>query len=127
MVQPMIELNRDLRDHPFLPDDISMIPALYGTEEVEIEDKTIHLHFTIPQAMQAFDWWVAEYDPEANVAFGYACLNGDTQNAEWGYINLEELENMVAHIPIEVVVVRDTSFVPKRWSEVLQLWRRDDQ
>jgi hypothetical protein len=24
-------------------------------------------------------------------AFGYACLNGDTENAELGYISIEEL------------------------------------
>jgi hypothetical protein len=40
------------------------------------------------------DWWVTERDVEINEqiqAFGYVCLNGDTYNAELGYINVEEL------------------------------------
>lgn len=120
----IIELNREYRDHNFLPDDISHIPVLYETEEVEADDKIIHLHFHIPHSMQAFDWWIAELRPEENLAFGYACLNGDAQNAEWGYINLEELENILASRPEPVVVVREVDFVPKPWHEVLEGWKR---
>jgi len=38
------------------------------------------------------DWWVCEYDPATGTAFGYARLHGDDTNAEWGYVNLPELE-----------------------------------
>ena len=39
------------------------------------------------------DWYITERDMESEQlqAFGFACLNGDTQNAELGYINIQEL------------------------------------
>jgi len=39
------------------------------------------------------DHYICEYDPERKLMFGYAILNGDLQNSEWGYISLEELTN----------------------------------
>jgi hypothetical protein len=36
------------------------------------------------------DWYITELDKETNEAFGYAILNGDTQNSEFGYMNLNE-------------------------------------
>jgi hypothetical protein len=40
------------------------------------------------------DWYLTEYDPEDDLAFGFACLNGDLQNAEWGYVSIEELRGL---------------------------------
>jgi hypothetical protein len=40
------------------------------------------------------DWLVTEYDPDEDVAFGWACLNGDRQCAELGYTSLAELEGV---------------------------------
>jgi len=37
------------------------------------------------------DWYIYEWNENENLFFGYTILNGDTQNAEWGYISLEEL------------------------------------
>jgi hypothetical protein len=39
------------------------------------------------------DWWIVERDQEdeQKQAFGFACLNGDVQNAEMGYISIAEL------------------------------------
>ena len=58
------------------------------------------------------------------VAFGYACLNGDTANAEWGYISLPELEEIVMRGSPPALVERDLDFKPKKWSEVKAEWRR---
>ncbi len=38
-------------------------------------------------------WYIAEYDGE-DIFFGYAILNGDIQNAEWGYISFSELKEI---------------------------------
>ena len=35
--------------------------------------------------------YVCEYDPESKAAFGFAVLNGDTRNAEWCYMNIDEI------------------------------------
>ncbi len=38
------------------------------------------------------DWWITEWDGK-DTFFGFACLNGDWQMAEWGYVSLSELKS----------------------------------
>ena len=39
------------------------------------------------------DWYIAEYDGN-NLFYGYAILNGDQQNSEWGYISFSGLKSI---------------------------------
>ena len=71
---------------------LNAIPRLYETEGVELKDKLIYLHFFIGSC----DWYVAEYDGQ-DTFWGYAILNGDDQNAEWGYISFNELKEIKIH------------------------------
>jgi hypothetical protein len=66
---------------------LAKIPKLYKTEHMALEDKLIYLHFFIAGC----DWYIAEYD-ESDLFFGFAILNSDYQNAEWGYISFSELK-----------------------------------
>ncbi len=68
---------------------LAQIPKLYGTEHVPLKDKLICLHFFIAGC----DWYIAEYDGD-DLFWGYAILNNDHQNAEWGYISFNELKNL---------------------------------
>jgi hypothetical protein len=68
---------------------LSKIPRLYETEHIALEDKFIHLHFFIGGC----DWYVAEFDGE-DLFWGFAILNNDFQNAEWGYISFSELKSI---------------------------------
>lgn len=68
---------------------LSKIPKLYETEGVPLKGKLIHLHFFIAGS----DWYVAEYDGE-DLFLGYAILNQDLENAEWGYISFNELKEL---------------------------------
>jgi hypothetical protein len=68
---------------------LDRIPRLYETEKTPVEDKLIYLHFFIGGC----DWYVAEYDGD-NIFWGYAVLNGDLQNAEWGYFSFSELREV---------------------------------
>jgi hypothetical protein len=68
---------------------LSKMPKLYETEEIPPKDKLIHLHFFIAGC----DWYAAEFDGE-DLFFGYAILNEDTENAEWGYFSLNELKQV---------------------------------
>jgi hypothetical protein len=68
-------------------DRLNRIPGLYETENVPIKDKLIFLHFFIGGC----DWYIAEYDGD-DLFWGYAILNQDLQNAEWGYISFSELK-----------------------------------
>ncbi len=66
---------------------LEKIPGLYETEDIPLESKMIHLHFFIGSC----DWYIAEYDGE-DLFFGFAILNNDYINAEWGYVNFSELK-----------------------------------
>ena len=68
---------------------LARIPRLYETEHVPLPDKMIHLHFFIGGC----DWYIAEYDG-ADLFWGFAILNNDLQNAEWGYISFNELKDI---------------------------------
>jgi len=73
------------------PDDkqLSQIPRLYETEFIEFKDKLIYMHFFIGGC----DWYAAEFDGE-DLFYGYAILNNDLQNAEWGYFSFSELKSI---------------------------------
>ncbi len=68
---------------------LDRIPRLYDTENQPIAEKLIYLHFFIGGC----DWYIAEYDGD-DIFFGYAILNGDLLNAEWGYISFSELKSV---------------------------------
>lgn len=85
------------------------IPKLYETEATPMEKKTVYEHWVLPACN--FHWFIAELDPKQKLAFGYAYLN-DKQNAEWGYISIQELESNGAF--------REESFEPKNFSEAVK-------
>ena len=74
-----------------------VIPKLYEIEDVPLDEKIIHQKWEIPYL--DFYWLIAEIDPKEQLAFGYANLNND-ENAEWGYISLDELRENGA-MPVE--------------------------
>lgn len=76
---------------------LQQIPKLYETEGVELKNKLIHLHFFIGGS----DWYIAEYDGD-DLFWGYAILNGDDQNAEWGYISFSDLKGIkIGYVEID--------------------------
>jgi hypothetical protein len=64
-------------------------PALYA-QDGQGYDAIVHAHYFLGTN----DWLVTEYDPGDDLAFGWCCLGGDTQNAELGYTSLDELESI---------------------------------
>ena len=65
-------------------------------KKIPLKDKIIHVHFFIG----GYDWYIAEYDGD-DLFGGYAILNGDTENAEWGYVSFKELiELNICGIPV---------------------------
>jgi len=85
------------------------IPALYATEETPLQEKFVHEHWIFPPCN--FHWLIAEFNPEENLAFGWAFLN-DEQNAEWGYISMAELESVGAF--------KEQGFKPKKAGEAIK-------
>jgi hypothetical protein len=90
---------------------LAAIPRLYETEKVPLQDKVIHLHFFIGDC----DWYVAEYDG-GDLFWGFAILNNDFVNAEWGYISFGELKAVRINGWLEVDC--DVHWKVRRASEV---------
>jgi hypothetical protein len=67
---------------------INDMPKVYG-QDGKGDDAVVYLHYF----KGGSDWYITEKDSEEEQlqAFGYAILNNDKQNAELGYINIEEL------------------------------------
>lgn len=124
--QPL-ELHRRERGHKFYPsaNELQRIPALYATETQRTPDKVIWLHYFVGGS----DWWLVEYDAVEQIAFGYVCLGGDSQSAEWGNVSLSELESVfregqsqqldsrAARVIPRLIVERDLHWTPRPVSE----------
>jgi len=67
---------------------IADMPKTYETEGMG-DDAPVTLHYFLGGS----DWWIIEKDmlDEQLQAFGFACLNGDKQNAELGYISIVDI------------------------------------
>ena len=65
---------------------LATLPEM-DVQKSPLNEKVIYMHFFIA----ACDWYVAEYDPKNRLFYGFAILDGDTRNAEWGIISLDEL------------------------------------
>ena len=74
-------------------DELANLPALGSTVEIPLNQKIIHMHFFIG----AFDWYVAEYDKDEDLFFGYVNL-GDDEMAEWGNFSFEELREIKVRV-----------------------------
>ena len=67
------------------------MPRLYETEDTPADEKLIWAHFFLGDS----HWYAAEFDGK-DTFFGYAVLNGDMMNSEWGYFSLAELTELLA-------------------------------
>jgi hypothetical protein len=105
-----LEPHRELRGHDFFPpaEELAQVPVLYATDGLSLTEKQIVLHYFAAGC----DWWVCEVDPRTGAAFGYVCL-GDPYNAEWGYLDLNELCSTLMATTPPVIVERDLSWTPK--------------
>lgn len=93
------------------PEELNKLPKLYETENIPLKDKIIHQHYFLGGC----DWYMAEYDSNDRLFFGYTILNNDLQNSEWGYTSLDELVGInIRGIEID----RDLYWQPKRFGDI---------
>jgi hypothetical protein len=78
-------------------DRLSRLPQLYETEHIPLQEKLVYIHFFLGSC----DWYVCEYDGQ-DTFWGYAILNGDFFNAEWGYVSFSELKSIKLNGWLEV-------------------------
>lgn len=93
---------------------ITEMPKTYETEDIPSDKKMVYLHYFYGQS----DWYIVEKDmePDQLQAFGYVILNGDLENAEWGYISIEEIKDTNR---IEL----DFYFDPIEFGELKKKWQ----
>ena len=73
-----------------------MIPQLHSSEYLPPDKRPIYRVFALMRndKVKAF-WFVAEYDADKDLAFGYANLGND-EEAHWGQFYLRELREIGA-------------------------------
>jgi len=94
-------------------DRLAKIPRLRETEHIALKDKLIYLHFFIAGC----DYYMAEFDGE-DLFWGYAVLNDDHQNAEWGYISFSELKEIKIGGWLEVDCELEENWKVRKASEI---------
>jgi len=95
---------------------LAKIPKLYETENVPLAEKLIWLHFFIGGS----DWYIAEYDGD-DLFWGYAILNGDYVNSEWGYISFSELKEIKIDGWLEIDCETEESWKIRKASEIKKI------
>ncbi len=121
-----MDTQRRLRGHAFLPPRkvLDKAPGAYATENIAAEDKTIIAHYFSGGA----DYYIAEMwqepgeegEPSRWMAFGYARLASHPEGQEWGYLDLDELEQVRGRTPqgLPVIVERDMHWDPTPFSQI---------
>ena len=95
---------------------LAEIPKLYETENTPLKDKLIYLHFFIGGC----DWYIAEFDGE-DLFWGFAILNNDLQNAEWGYISFSELRAIKLNGLVEIDCETEEVWQIRKASEIAKI------
>lgn len=81
------ETKRLRRGHDFYPKDIASWPKTYATDGIDTPVKEVLAHYFSAGS----DRYIVESDADG-YAFGYTILANYPEGAEWGYIELTELE-----------------------------------
>jgi len=63
-------------------------PPLYGTEHLPLADKIVQVKWFTPWS--SWYWYVVEYDPAQRIAWGLVVGHEN----EWGYVSVDELEQL---------------------------------
>ena len=90
-----------------LPRPPKETPRLYA-QDGKGYGATVHAHYFLGDN----DWLVTEYDPGEDLAFGWACLGGDRDNAELGYVSIAELAAVAAPMRLHDVTTGQVTTVP---------------
>jgi hypothetical protein len=98
---------------------LKLCPAI-GETDGAVEHPCIFHYF-----FASTDIFICEYDKE-DLMFGYTILNGDLQNAEWGYTSLSEITkikwlNIDYHFEPQTIEAALYSAYPKCYKKPLSL------
>jgi hypothetical protein len=94
----------------------SKIPKLYETDEMK--QHPLSLHYFVGGSA----WYIAEWDKEEDIFFGYAILNNDLEMSEWGYISREEIISL--EFPAKLLMINLDLYCDEEFIEDA-LFKRD--
>lgn len=107
-----------------IPQDLP-IPKLYGTEHQKDYEKIVWVKLFTPRS--DWTWYITEYNPRTQIAFGLV----DGFEQEWGYISIQELDEMNADWRksprTAQYVERDLHFDPITYGELVSKESGDHQ
>jgi|GEM_PF-4888024 len=98
---------------------IKQIPPLDTNAEVDDKGKIIvYAKYFLP-GNSRWACYIAEYDPDSQIAFGYIVSELDPAYDKWDYFSLKELQEVrtTAGI-IGLAVEQDSYFSPKAWKDI---------
>ena len=81
-------------------------------EDSPLEERVIYMHFFLGNS----DWYVAGYDPQKRMFFGYFIPNNDYAKAGWGRFSLDTLDKL--RLDPDLEVVRNLDWKPKKAMDV---------
>ena len=83
------------------------IPKLYeqGDKHSSVDDHILYVRLSDP--LTGWTWYIAEYDPNDRIAFGYV----EGLENEWGYIDINELDELPT-------IIMDSNFKPITFKEL---------
>lgn len=115
------ETNRRLRGHRFYPTktELKSYPKIYAQDSLHL-NAIVHVHYF----SGGNDWWITEFARDfatTGEAFGYVRLAGNPQGAEFGYIYLPELEELLIRRGFPVWIERDCYWTPKTVREAARI------
>ena len=88
------------------------IPDLGGRTCMDM-DAIVYVKWFNPTGGET--WWITEYDPKGEMAFGYATGGYEV---EWGRISLQEIQ--AVRVRFGLGIERDLHFTPKPLRECLK-------
>lgn len=89
------------------------LPKLYETENTPTTEKTLIIRYI--SIYSNFEWYLCEFDKDTKTAFGYVISGLGEDCNEWGYFNLEEMENINKD---NLQIIREESFKPIKFKEL---------
>jgi hypothetical protein len=102
-------------------EELAKLPPLYGTEQIETQDKIVQLKFFLG----AWTWYAVEYSPEERIFFGFTESGLGPDCSEWGYFSFDELLQVKAPLtpggPGVLDVDRDLHFKPRAVKDIPEL------
>lgn len=112
--------SKDDPDNLMTDEMLERVPKLYAQEKVPLSEKEVHAAYFIPFRSN-WTWYMTEYDRESGDAFGLVLGH----EPEWGYFNLNELNELNAQrlvledFPKTFEEIKDTELIKQMSSEEL--------